>query len=158
MKLEHISLDNKKGFTLIELLIVLALFSFVIGLIYNLYSTGVFLWKNTERKLWTVQEARMSLERIIREARGAKKDTIVINPPNRTGFKFINNSNAEIGFYFEDSKIRRYVNDVAGNIIATNVDSFSVTNTGNSYKVEIKFRVKGNEYYTVSGVFTPRNK
>lgn len=156
MRLGRISLDNKRGFTLIELLIVLALFSFVTGLIYDLYNTGVAFWKNTEKKLLTVQEARMSLERVVREARGAKEVML-----ESSGFSFKNLGDDTISFHLgEDGIIRRYVNGKAGNIIATDVKEFSVikvTDTEDSYIVEMTFKIKGNEYYTVKEVFTPRN-
>mgnify|MGYP003751393475 CR=1 FL=1 len=162
MKSPRIYQNNRKGFTLIELLIVLLLFSFVIALIYNMYNMGVFVWKSTERRLWTVQEARMSLERIIRESRGAKGNiTIESANPDREGFKFQKANGTEfIGFYRykNDDKIRRYVDNKAGNIIATNVASFSVTKKDNgSYEIKIEFN-QDRDSYTVSGVFTPRNK
>ena len=165
MKSPRIYQNNRKGFTLIELLIVLLLFSFVIALIYNIYNMGIFVWKSTERRLWTVQEARMSLERIIRESRGAMAESINTTTespdPDREGFKFQKpNSTEFIGFYRDknDDKVRRYVDDKAGNIIATNVASFSVTKKDNgSYEIKIEFN-QDRDSYTVSGVFTPRNK
>lgn len=160
MRLLRIYLSNREGFTLIELLIVLFIFSFIIGLVYNLYNVGIFIWKGTERKLWTIQEARMSLERIIREARGGKNVDIINN--DKEGFSFQKPGTTtivEFSRYKNDDKIRRYVNGLAGNIIATKVASFLVEDLGDSYKIEIKFEiVKDKEYYTVSGMFTPRIK
>lgn len=160
MRLQRIYLSNREGFTLIELLIVLFIFSFIIGLVYNLYNVGIFIWKGTERKLWTIQEARMSLERIIREARGGKNVDIINN--DKEGFSFQKPGTTtivEFSRYKNDDKIRRYVNGLAGNIIATKVASFLVEDLGDSYKIEIKFEiVKDKEYYTVSGMFTPRIK
>ncbi|MCX7795174.1 MAG: prepilin-type N-terminal cleavage/methylation domain-containing protein [bacterium] len=146
----------RDGFTLVELLITLIVFTFVIGMIYATYSMGIFMWKTTETKLWTVQEARMSLERIIREARGAKQGSVsVIKDTSGViiGFKFTI-SNKEISFEKSGDKILRKVNNTGNNIIATNVKSFSIETIGSSYKITITF----NNNYTVSGVFTPRNR
>ncbi|MBC7319392.1 prepilin-type N-terminal cleavage/methylation domain-containing protein [bacterium] len=137
------------GFTMIELLITLIVFISVIGMIYATYSMGIFMWKTTESKLWTVQEARMSLERIIREARGAKE---VTETGDRLTFEDI--SGKTISFYKSGDKILRKVDDSGNNIIATNVKSFSVEPVGDSYKLEITF----SDNYTVSEMFTPRNK
>lgn len=148
------------GFTMIELLITLIVLSFVIGMIYATYSMGIFMWKTTESKLWTVQEARMSLERIVREARGAKKGTVEIIKENEPtseltkGFKFKNISGKEVSFQKSGDKILRKVDTLGNNIIATNVKEFRVELIGDSYKLVITF----NNDYTVSGIFTPRNK
>lgn len=145
----------KSGFTIVELLITLIIFTFVIGMIYATYSMGIFMWKTTETKIWTVQEARMSLERIIREARGARKESVVILKDLSgavIGFKFTV-INREITFEKSSDKILRKVDGSGNNIIATNVKSFLVEPVGSSYKVTIIFK---NEY-TVSGTFTPRN-
>lgn len=154
MKSIHIS-HCKSGFTIVELLITLIVFTFVIGMIYATYSMGIFMWKTTETKLWTVQEARMSLERIIREARGARKESITILKDVSgviVGFKFKIDTK-EVSFENVGDKILRKVNNLGSNIIATNVKSFSVEAIGSSYRVVITF----NNNYTVSGIFTPRN-
>jgi len=150
MRLLH-TYHFRDGFTLVELLVTLAVFTFVIGIIYATYSMGIFMWKTTETKLWTVQEARMSLERIIRESRGAKQGSVtVINQ----GFKFINIDNEKISFEKSGDRILRKVNNTGNNIVATNVKDFKIESAGTSYRVEIVF----NNDYTVSGIFTPRNK
>jgi len=149
MRLLRIS-RYRYGFTIVELLVTLVIFAFVIGMIYATYSMGIFMWKTTETKLWTVQEARMSLERIIREARGARQGSI--ETEGKLSFKNINGD--IITFEKSGDKILRKVNGTGNNIIATNVKSFSVETVGNSYKVIITF----NNGYTVSGTFTPRNK
>jgi hypothetical protein len=116
---------------------------------------GIFMWKTTETKLWTVQEARMSLERIIREARGARQGSVIIPPTSTTkGFKFTNIDNKEITFEWSGDKILRKVNDTGSNIVATNVKNFLIEPVGTSYRITIVF----NNDYTVSGIFTPRNK
>ncbi len=140
----------RDGFTILELLVTLIVFAFVIGIIYATYSMGIFMWKTTESKLWTVQEGRMSLERIIREARGAKKGTVIVGDGKLT---FKNISNREISFEKSGDKIFRKVDSSGNNIIATNVKNFLIEEVGNSYKVTITF----NNDYTVSGIFTPRN-
>lgn len=149
----------KSGFTIVELLITLIIFTFVIGMIYATYSMGIFMWKTTETKIWTVQEARMSLERIIREARGARKESVVILKDVSgavIGFKFTSQGSStsrEVSFEKSGDKILRKVANAGNNIIATNVKDFLVEPVGSSYKVAIIFK---NEY-TVSGTFTPRN-
>ena len=159
MRLLH-TYHFRDGFTLVELLVTLAVFTFVIGIIYATYSMGIFMWKTTETKLWTVQEARMSLERIIREARGARQGSVIIPPTSTTkGFKFTNIDNKEITFELsEDNKILRKVkNNTGSNIVATNVNKFLIEliePVGTSYRITIVF----NNDYTVSGIFTPRNK
>jgi hypothetical protein len=121
---------------------------------------GIFMWKTTETKLWTVQEARMSLERIIREARGARQGRVTILPTSTTptstteGFKFTNIDNKEITFEWSGDKILRKVNNTGSNIVATNVKNFLIEPVGTSYRITIVF----NNDYTVSGIFTPRNK
>lgn len=149
MRLLRIS-HYKYGFTIVELLVTMVVLTFVIGMIYATYSMGIFMWKTTETRLWTVQEARMSLERIIREARGARRDSIVTE--GKLSFKNINGDT--ITFEKSGDKILRRVNNVGNNIIATDVKSFLVETIGSSYKVTITF----NNGYTVSGTFTPRNK
>lgn len=149
MRLIHIY-RYKDGFTIVELLITLIVFAFIIGMIYATYSMGIFMWKTTETKLWTVQEARMSLERMIREARGAKKGTVMIGDGKLT---FRNISNKEISFEKSGDKILRKVDRSGNNIIATNVRNFLIEEVDSSYKVTIIF----NNDYTVSGIFTPRN-
>lgn len=152
MRLLRIS-RYRYGFTIVELLVTLVIFAFVIGMIYATYSMGIFMWKTTETKLWTVQEARMSLERIIREARGARQGSIETGEiGEKLSFRNINEDT--ITFEKSGDKILRKVNGTGNNIIATNVKSFSVETVGNSYKVIITF----NNGYTVSGTFTPRNK
>jgi hypothetical protein len=116
---------------------------------------GIFMWKTTETKLWTVQEARMSLERIIREARGARQGRVSILSTSTTkGFKFTNIDNKEITFELSGDKILRKVNNTGSNIVATNVNKFLIEPVGISYRITIVF----NNDYTVSGIFTPRNK
>ncbi|MGC8971316.1 MAG: competence type IV pilus minor pilin ComGF [bacterium] len=149
MRSLHIS-RYKYGFTIVELLITLVVFTFVIGMIYATYTMGIFMWKTTETRLWTVQEARMSLERIIREARGARRDGIEIG--EKLIFKNINGDT--ISFEKSGDKILRRVNNRGNNIVATSVKSFLVEAMGSSYKVTITF----NNGHTVSGIFTPRNK
>jgi prepilin-type N-terminal cleavage/methylation domain-containing protein len=171
MRLLH-TYHFRDGFTLVELLVTLAVFTFVIGIIYATYSMGIFMWKTTETKLWTVQEARMSLERIIREARGARQGSVTILPTSTTegfkftnidnkettsttkGFKFTNIDNKEITFELSGDKILRKVNNTGSNIVATNVNKFLIEPVGISYRITIVF----NNDYTVSGIFTPRNK
>lgn len=149
MRLIHIY-RYKDGFTIVELLITLIVFAFIIGMIYATYSMGIFMWKTTETKLWTVQEGRMSLERMIREARGAKKGTVIVEDGKLT---FRNISDREISFEKSGDKILRKVDGSGNNIIATNVKKFLIEEVGNSYRVTITF----NNDYTVSGIFTPRN-
>jgi len=159
MRLLH-TYHFRDGFTLVELLVTLAVFTFVIGIIYATYSMGIFMWKTTETKLWTVQEARMSLERIIREARGARQGSVIIPPTSTTkGFKFTNIDNKEITFEWSGDKILRKVNNTGSNIVATNVkkfliEKFLIESVGTYYRITIVF----NNDYTVSGIFTPRNK
>lgn len=149
MRLIHIY-RYKDGFTIVELLVTLIVFAFIIGMIYATYSMGIFMWKTTETKLWTVQEGRMSLERMIREARGAKKGTVMIGDGKLT---FRNISNKEISFEKSGDKILRKVDRSGNNIIATNVRNFLIEEVDSSYKVTIIF----NNDYTVSEIFTPRN-
>jgi len=150
MRYLHISL-HRNGFTILELLITMLILTFVIGMVYNAYQMGLFIYKDSETKLWTTQEARMSLERIIRESRVAESEP----PPSilSDGFSFKINTDT-IAFRISGDKILRYKNNVAGNIIATNVSSFTVIPSGASYKVVIKFK----NNYEISGEFTPRNK
>ncbi len=150
MRLLH-TYHFRDGFTLVELLVTLAVFTFVIGIIYATYSMGIFMWKTTETKLWTVQEARMSLERIIRESRGAKQGSVKIVS---SGFEFENIEGEKISFEKSGDRILRKVNNTGNNIVATNVKDFKIESAGTSYRVEIVF----NNDYTVSGIFTPRNK
>ncbi|MGB9682821.1 MAG: PilW family protein [bacterium] len=150
MKYSHI-LPHRMGFTIIELLITMLVLAFVIGMVYDVYQMGLFVYKDSETKLWTTQEARMSLERIIREARVAKSQPLPTVLSD--GFSFQTNTDT-ISFRIVGDKILRYKNNVAGNIIATNVSSFTVILSGGSYKIMIKFK----NNYEVSGEFTPRNK
>jgi prepilin-type N-terminal cleavage/methylation domain-containing protein len=154
MKYLH-TLPHKDGFTLIEVLITMIIFTFVIGMVYGVYQMGLFVYKDNETRLWTTQGARMSLERIIREARAAKSEplpSILID-----GFSFQNINSETIAFRISADKILRYKDGVGGNIIATGVSSFTVslTQSSGSYKVTIRF-IKDN--YEVSGEFTPRNR
>jgi len=102
----------------------------------------------------------MSLERIIREARGARQGSVIIPPTSTTkGFKFTNIDNKEITFEWSGDKILRKVNNTGSNIVATNVkkfliEKFLIESVGTYYRITIVF----NNDYTVSGIFTPRNK
>jgi len=163
MKYLH-TLPHKDGFTLIEVFITMIIFTFVIGMVYGVYQMGLFVYKDNETRLWTTQEARMSLERIIREARAAKSEPPPSILPDGDGFSFQNINSETIAFRISADKILRYKDDVGGNIIATGVSSFTVTSPpsgGSSYKITIEFKrsLKGSEdFYEVSGEFTPRNK
>lgn len=70
-----LTLAGESGLTLIELLVVLALLGVVLGSIYQYFSFSYASWNRAAAESRSIQDARLTLARLDREIRQARKAT-----------------------------------------------------------------------------------
>lgn len=121
---------NFSGFTLIELMVVVAILTFIILGLVTFFSGGARSWISGQNQLQAQREARIAVDRMSKELRGANKVTVgtltEIEVSYPTGF-----GKDEVTFKLENGSIKRITND-GSNIILDNIPEgcFNITYWG----------------------------
>jgi prepilin-type N-terminal cleavage/methylation domain-containing protein len=127
-------LCNQKGYTLIEIIIVIIILGIIGGITFHVLSAGMETYLVARERQALYNEARLALERMVRELRDGNQ--IVTPAPGAaptTSINFIrshvlpNDASTDITFQLAGTNLQR-VGDVSGtDILASNVTSFQVT-------------------------------
>lgn len=113
-----------KAFTLIELMIVLLIFTIILGGILTVMTMGRTSWQSGNTQVVVQQEARKGIDKMVRELRQSRPDTIVGVPAD-------DNFYSAITFQIpEDADGDNDVIDDSGNIEWGNQISYSLGGLG----------------------------
>jgi prepilin-type N-terminal cleavage/methylation domain-containing protein len=139
----------QRGFTLIELVVVIVIVGIIAYIFLNFFNLGVDSYKLIDSRSDLTQNGRVVLQRMIREISQASSLTIT----SSTDISFTwddtgNGVNDTSRYYLSGTDLRRTINGSNDTVILDNVSSLSFT--GNSYRIVIKFTVtSGNQNLTI---------
>ncbi len=121
---------NFSGLTLIELMVVVAILTFIILGLVTFFSGGARSWISGQNQLQAQREARIAVDRMSKELKGANKVTVgtltEIEVSYPSGF-----GKDKVTFKLENGSIKRITND-GSNIILDNIPEgcFNITYWG----------------------------
>lgn len=96
------------GFTLVEVVIAVALFSLVLGVALSLYGQGVTLFNRQEAEVEAEENARIALDRLVRELRTA----VAVEEIGSNYVKLVLSDGTRVRYY-HDSNRRQLMREVS---------------------------------------------
>lgn len=134
--------NNQKGLTFIETVIAVAIFTVMIGSLFEVFSLGKMFWVTQENKITVQREVRQALTRMGKELREASNVVIAQGATSAT-ISFTRQDVGDIVYQWSSAggnaqKILRTLNAGTSTIVADNISLVSASNDSASVTLRVK--------------------
>jgi len=118
--------ENQKGFSLIEMMVALGIFSLIIIGLVTFFSGGTRSWVTGQHQLEAQRNARLSMDRMVREIREAAyiEDTSTAND-----IDFYTPFHGNISYFLSGNDLKRGSNTMINNVQTLDFSYFDNSDT-----------------------------
>jgi prepilin-type N-terminal cleavage/methylation domain-containing protein len=151
-------LKSSKGFTLIEIIFVIAILSIVSAITIKFLVDSLRIYAVTVNQKTLLDEGKLALERMCRDIRDANSITSTSNSITltRTNATAQDTAGESITFRLTGSTLEK-VKASVGYAMASNVSTFTVTNTSNEITLQLTLSLGTGENVTLQTKVYPKN-
>lgn len=134
-------LNNPKALTFIEVIFAVAIFTIMIGSLFEVFSLGKMFWVTQENKITVQREVRQALTRMAKELREGSNVNVVPGVSSIT-VTFTRQDVGDITYQWSStgSNAQKILRTLNGNtsIVADNISLISASHDSNSVTVRVR--------------------